>query len=67
MPEYQNGNVQVVAHGSVQDICDYLNCSRSTLWRRMKDNPERFIRLGRSQILLVIPQQLAEQIEEKTV
>ena len=55
---------QVVAKGKVQDICDYLNCCRTTLWRRMKDNPENFIRLGRSQILLVIPKQTAEQLQE---
>ena len=60
-------DIQVVAHGTPKDICDYLNCSRSTLWRRMKDNPERFIRLGKSQILLVIPKQLAEQIEQEAV
>ena len=62
MPELHNQ--QVVARGSVQDICDYLKCSRSTLWRRMKDNPERFVRIGRSQVLLVIPQLVAEQIPE---
>jgi hypothetical protein len=30
----------------------------------MKDNPERFVRIGRSQVLLVIPQLVAEQIPE---
>lgn len=59
MSELQNS--QVVAHGTQKDICDYLHCSRSTLWRRMKDNPERFVRIGRSQILLVIPKQKADE------
>jgi hypothetical protein len=69
MPNPNLQNVQVVAHGKLKEIADYLDCSRSTLWRRMKDNPERFIRIGRSQVLLVIPLQAAEEPneEQKTV
>ena len=46
MPELQTR--QVVARGKLQDIADYLDCSRATLWRRMKDHPECFVRIGRS-------------------
>jgi hypothetical protein len=63
MPDLQNR--QVVARGKLKDIAKYLDCSRSTLWRRMKDNPERFVRIGRSQVLLVIPQQPAEETNEE--
>lgn len=65
MPDLQEQ--RVVAHGKAQDICDYLNCSPATLNRRMKDNPERFVRIGRDQILLVIPDNLAKQIEQEAV
>ena len=64
MPDPDLQGVQVVAHGKLQDIADYLDCSRITLWRRMKDHPERFIRLGRSQVLLVIPSNEIPQTEE---
>ena len=62
MPELNNR--QVVAHGTFKDICQYLHCSQTTLWRRMKDHPDHFVRIGYSQLLLVIPKQVAEQLAE---
>jgi hypothetical protein len=49
-PQYQ-----VAAHGTFKEICEYLHCSRATLWRRMKDTPDLFVRLSRSHIILVLP------------
>ena len=62
MPELEDK--RVVAHGSYQDICDYLNCSRATLQRRLNDSPELFVRIGRCQLLLVLPSMLAEQFAQ---
>lgn len=65
MPDLQDR--QVVASGSLQEICDFLHCSRSTLKRRIKDNPDAFVRLGRSQLLVLIPRPATEKTETKTV
>lgn len=42
----------VLASGTVADICAFLHCSRTTLWRRMKENPENF-RKFRTRIVLI--------------
>lgn len=42
----------VLASGTVADICAFLHCSRTTLWRRMKENPECF-RKFRTRIVLI--------------
>lgn len=39
--------------GSIAEVCEYLRCSRTTLWRRMKDRPECFRRLGRTTVAVV--------------
>lgn len=40
--------------GTVADVCHYLgDISRTTLWRRMKDRPECFRRLGKRTIALI--------------
>ncbi len=36
--------------GSIAEVCGFLRCSRTTLWRRMKDRPECFRRLGRTTV-----------------
>ena len=39
--------------GSVAGVAHYLGCSRTTVWRRMKDRPECFRRLGKSIIAVI--------------
>lgn len=39
--------------GSVNGVAHYLGCSRTTVWRRMKDRPDCFRRLSRSIIAVI--------------
>lgn len=39
--------------GSVNGVAHYLGCSRTTVWRRMKDRPDCFRRLSRSIIVVI--------------
>lgn len=40
--------------GTRKELCGYLKCSRTSLWRRMKERPECFRVLGRTIFLLTL-------------
>lgn len=46
-------NPQPLFIGSVAEVASYLKCSRTTVWRRMKDRPDCFRRLGKSIVAII--------------
>lgn len=40
--------------GTTAEMCTYLNCSRTTLWRMMKQRPECFKKLGKTIFLITL-------------
>lgn len=50
----QQNNLSPMFVGNVSELCAFLRTSRSTLYRWLKDNPEKYRRVGRTIFLLTL-------------